>query len=58
MERLNAIPGVLIKPEWITQRPPIRLSVLTDEKKLSAFFDVMRWVIDEIRGQLTLKTLV
>jgi len=48
LQRLNALPGVIIPPDGITRRPSIRLSVLQDETVLQQFLAICDWIIQEI----------
>jgi hypothetical protein len=48
--RLNSIEGVTIAADRLDKRPPVPLSVLTDEKKLDSFLSIFDWVISEIRA--------
>ncbi len=49
MGRLNAIPGVTIRPDAIEKQSTIRLASLSADQGAS-FFKVMDWVVEELRG--------
>jgi hypothetical protein len=47
--RLNALPGVAIKPEALERQPGIRLAALTNDQG-AGFLEVMDWVVTMISG--------
>lgn len=47
--RLNEIAGVNIADVSLTQRPSIRFRVLTNDKALGQFVEVLDWIVDTIR---------
>jgi hypothetical protein len=48
LAKLNAIEGVSIPVTAITQRPTIKLSVLSNDNALQAFFAVYNWIVERI----------
>ena len=50
LDRLNALPGVAIPGEKITQRPSIRLAVLSVPDVLERFLAIYDWVVSEIKA--------
>jgi len=49
MDRLNAIPGVTIRPDAVEKQSTIRLATLSPDQGAS-FLEVMGWVVDKLRG--------
>ncbi|WP_066832767.1 hypothetical protein [Rufibacter ruber] len=50
LERLNQIEGVSIARDKVTMRPSFRLHLLTDEKQLQKFIEVIDWIIEEVQN--------
>ncbi|HEX2948698.1 MAG TPA: hypothetical protein VHV83_03880 [Armatimonadota bacterium] len=48
LQRLNAIPGIMLPDDSITRRPNISLSAFVDPKVLFQFFAVLDWFLGEI----------
>jgi hypothetical protein len=48
MDRLNAIPGVTIRPGAIEKQSTVRLASLSSDQGAS-FLKVMDWVVGELR---------
>ena len=53
LQRLNALPEIIIPPDGITRRPSIRLSVLQEETVLQQFLAICDWIIKEITASGT-----
>jgi hypothetical protein len=49
MSRLNAIDGVSYQEKYINSWGSFPISVLKEESKLKKFFDIFKWVIEEIK---------
>jgi hypothetical protein len=47
--RLHAIPGVSIPEMALTKRPSFKLGLLTVERSLNTFLEILDWVLSEIK---------
>jgi hypothetical protein len=50
LKRLNTIEGVNISADRIALRPTFLLTSVLDERRLEQFFDVMSWLVAELRA--------
>ncbi|MGD9614799.1 MAG: hypothetical protein AB7H90_12865 [Alphaproteobacteria bacterium] len=50
LRRLNEIEGINLSADAITRRPTMPLTSLSDERRLGQFFEVMRWLVAELRA--------
>ena len=48
LRKFNQIPGIDILEDSIDKRPSFSMSVLGEEERLSHFFAVLEWAIQEI----------
>ena len=49
MDRLNAIPGVTIRPDAIEKQSTIRLASLSVDQG-AGFLKIMDWVVEKLRA--------
>ncbi len=52
-DKLNAIPGVNIPGDQLKKHPGIPLATLAQNQNLQQFFEVVDWVIEQIRTEYT-----
>ena len=48
MDRLNALPGVMIAPDAIEKQPSVRLAAVAADHGVG-FLKIMDWAVDRLR---------